>query len=328
MKGSPAEATGVSEALFPDLNLNSADDVARVFLAGARANLGSGCRRGSIDAVEGPGRLIATGDLHDNPLHLSRLVEAAGLGEGVLTRPTRADAARSHLVLHEIIHSDRLVNGMDFSYRALARVAALKAAHPEFVHTLLANHELAQLTGADVMKGGVRCVRAFDAALEWVFGEEAGAVREAIAAFIRSMPLALRVTCSGSASGRVLLCAHSLPSPEMMGKFDPGILFRDLTEEDYRSRTGSAYMMVWGRRYDAEQLEDLVERWGVNLFLLGHDYSEGGVHVVPPNAVVLNSDHERGVYVPLDLSEVVSAEEVARRAVPLGQSWEGGAGES
>ncbi|MBM4108630.1 MAG: hypothetical protein FJ255_07430 [Phycisphaerae bacterium] len=305
--------------VFPDLNLNSADDVAGVLRGGAEANRTARCRSGSIDQISGPGRLIATGDLHDNPLHLSRLVEAAGLGHGVLAVAPGAPApVPSHLVLHEVIHSDRLVNGMDFSYRALARVAALKAAYPEHVHTLLANHELAQLTGADVMKGGVRCVQAFNDALDCTFSARAGTVREAIAEFVRSMPLALRVTCAGPASGRVILCAHSLPSPEMMGKFDPRILFRGLTEDDYRSRTGSAYMMVWGRRYDAEQLEDLVERWGINLFLLGHDFSEEGVHVVPPNAVVLNSDHDRGVYLPVDLSEVLTAEQAVARAVPLG----------
>lgn len=315
-------AGGVGERfLFPNLNLNSAEDVVGALRSGARANRSAGCRSGSIDAIAGPGRLIATGDLHDNPLHLSRLVEAAGLGEGVLAvQPDRPAPTPSHLVLHEIIHSDRLVNGMDFSYRALARVAALKAAYPERVHTLLANHELAQLTGADVMKSGVRCVQAFNDALDCSFTGDADEVRAAIADFVRSMPLALRVTCVGPAAGRVLLCAHSLPSPEMMSRFDPRILFRDLTEEDYRSRTGSAYMMVWGRRYDADQLEDLVERWGINLFLLGHDYAEEGVHVVPPNAVVLNSDHDRGVYLPVDLSEPLSAEQAVGRVVPLGHA--------
>ena len=37
---------------------------------------------------------------------------------------------------------------------------------------------------------------------------------------------------------------------------------RDLTDDDYVPRQGSAHLMVWGRGYDSEQLEDLVERWG------------------------------------------------------------------
>lgn len=305
--------------MFAPLNLHDADAVIDALRSGARANAQASCRRGSMDLIQGPGRLVATGDLHDNPLHLARLVEAAGLGDGVLTAGVHgAPAPRSHLILHEIIHSDRLMNGMDFSYRALTRVAALKALHPELVHTLLANHELAQLTRADVMKNGVRCVQAFDAAVDHAFADRAPDVRGAIEEFIRSMPLAMQATCSGPAAGKVLMCAHSLPAPEMMSRFDPGVIFRDLTEEDYRPRTGSAYMMVWGRGYDAEQLEDLVERWGVNLFLLGHDYSEAGVHAVPPNAVVLNSDHARGVYLPVDLSDPPGVEEAVRSAVPLG----------
>ena len=48
-----------------------------VFLAGARANREAACRRGSIDRIEPPGTLIATGDIHDNPLHFARLVEIA-----------------------------------------------------------------------------------------------------------------------------------------------------------------------------------------------------------------------------------------------------------
>jgi hypothetical protein len=169
------------------LDLRNADAVVAALTAGAHANGQASCRRGSIDHVATPGaKLIATGDLHDNPLHLARLVRAAGFES--------ADAAdHKHLTLHELIHSDRLVNGMDFSYRVLARVAALKAAFPEFVHVLLANHELAQMTGSEVAKDGIRFVEAFDEAIDFAFGDDAPRVRKAVKSFIRSMPIALRM---------------------------------------------------------------------------------------------------------------------------------------
>jgi hypothetical protein len=127
------------------------------------------------------------------------------------------------------------------------------------------------------------------------------------------MPLALRChTPRGD-----ILCSHSLPSPAMMARFDPGILARDLNEEDYRPRTGTAYMMVWGRGYDAEQLEDLVERWGVSMFILGHEHVDTGCTLVPPNAVVLNSDHERGVYLPINLADPPKPGEAPWSVVPL-----------
>jgi hypothetical protein len=292
------------------LDLQNADVVCEALLAGACANREAPCRAGSIDIVRAPGRLIATGDLHDNPLHLARLISAAGLG-GV----DQPAGAPSHLVLHEIIHSDRLINGMDFSYRALVRVAALKAEHPAFVHTLLANHELSQIAGAGIVKDGVRVVEAFDEALDYAFGERMPEVQSAIREFILSMPLALR--CAGPGGRGDILCAHSIPSPWMMNRFDPTVLSRELTEADYEPRQGSAYIMVWGRGYDAEQIEDLVERWGVGLFILGHEKAENGVHFIPPCALVLNSDHERGVYLPIDLEHPPRAERALAMVVPL-----------
>ncbi|MFI4898280.1 MAG: metallophosphoesterase [Phycisphaerales bacterium JB059] len=292
---------------MPPIDLNDPDRVVAAFRAGASANREAACRQGSIDVISAPGRLIATGDLHDNPIHFAKLVEAAGL------RDEDPESGRAHLTLHEIIHPERLLNGIDFSYRALTRVAALKAAHPEFVHTLLANHELAQVLGSGIVKNGVRVVEAFNEGLEYVFAEESERVAAAIADFVRSMPLALRVhTPFGD-----ILCAHSLPGPAMMGRFDPSVLLRDLTEEDYEPRRGSAHLMIWGRGYDAEQLEDLVERWGVNLFILGHEHAPQGAMLVEPNALVLSSDHERGVYLPIDLEHPPAVRDCVGLVVPL-----------
>jgi len=103
-----------------------------------------------------------------------------------------------------------------------------------------------------------------------------------------------------------------------MARFDATILSRELTEDDYAPRVGSAHLMVWGRGYDAEQMEDLVERWGVNLFVLGHEKADNGYLIVPPCAVVLNSDHERGVYLPIDLAQPPSLGEIPSLVRPLG----------
>jgi hypothetical protein len=285
------------------LNLQDPQCVCDVFERGAKACREASCRHGSIDTIHAPGRVICTGDLHDNPVHFEKLVDAAGMrGEG---------GSACHLVLHEIIHPERLVNGMDLSFRALAKVADLKARFPEFVHILLGNHELAQLTNANIMKDGVKNVDAFKAGLQYAFGEEWTRVEAAMNTFIRAMPLAL--SCE-TPRGRIL-CAHSLPPPAMMQRFDPGILSRELTDEDYEPRRGGAYLMTWGRGYDAELLEDLVERWGVNLFILGHEKVDEGARFIPPCAVVLNSDHARGVYLPIDLSNPPRGEQAVAMAV-------------
>jgi hypothetical protein len=312
-------ALGIMEAL----DLRSADATIASLDAGARACRETPIRRGSIERVEvsagsstTDARLIATGDLHDNPVHLLRLLSAAGMCE-----PDANDATASHLTLHELIHGDKLLSGMDFSYRLLARVAALKAAFPTKLHVLLANHELAQALGQAVAKDGVRCNEVFDEALESVFADQAGRVREAITRFVLSLPLAVLFHIDGPPVRRVL-CSHSLPGPELMSRFDPAILNRALTDEDYRARQGSAHLMVWGRGHAQAQLDELARLWNVDLFVLGHEKAEDGVLVLGPSAMVLNSDHERGVYIPIDLRSSLAASELSQQARSLSHTPE------
>jgi len=295
--------------VFDGLNLRCADSVAEAFRAGASACLSASCRRGSIEEIDlaGPlpetGRLVATGDLHDNPVHLARVLQAAGLDD-----PARPHTDRAHLTLHELIHGDQLVQEMDFSYRTLCRAAHLKATFPEHAHVLLANHELSQIVGTGVMKDGVDCVAAFNDAVDHTFGDAAGPVHEAIKGFIRALPLALRVRGAAlpSAGGRgetpsangvgTLLCAHSLPAPELMDRFDATVLARPLDDNDYIPRRGSAHLMVWGRGHTPEHVDGLAALLGVDAFVLGHEKADSGIYRISPRAMVLNSDHNRGAF--------------------------------
>lgn len=306
--------------LLGELDVASPDAVVEALDAGTRACLFAKCRSGSIDHIAAPGKFIATGDLHDNPIHFERLVRAAGMEHllGIRLSPCEnSDPSNyAHLTLHEVIHSDRLIQGMDMSYRVLARVALLKALAPEYVHVLLGNHELAQITGAGIIKDGIKSVDAFNAGVEHIFGSQTDRVQAAIGRFVRAMPLALRITTPRGD----ILASHSLPPAAMMNRFDPSILSRALEETDYEPRRGSAHIMVWGRGYDAELLEDLVERWGVYMFILGHEKVPQGAMFTAPNAIVLNSDHALGAYLPIDLSNPPSPHKALALAVPLAQA--------
>jgi hypothetical protein len=325
LRPSPDQLASADPLALPDpwtMDLASPDAVIRALMAGTHANQTAACRRGSIDVVEVPlgtppsdaPTLIATGDLHDNPVHLRCVCEAAGLvAEADASEPQGRTSvgAPAHLTLHELIHGERLTQGMDMSYRVLARAAALKARSPEHVHTLLANHELAQIVGAGVLKNGVNCVRAFNDGVEYVFGELAPSVTDAINRFIASMPLALRVR---TADGRSLLCTHSIPSPGAVNEgFDFTLLNRPLNAGDLTPRTGSAHQLVWGRGYeDPPFLASVCQRLGADLLIVGHELAPSGVRVVPPCAVVLNSDHPDGCFLQANLAQTLSPDWVAR----------------
>ena len=266
-------------------------------------------RRGSCVHLGDVGRLLVTGDLHDNPTHFVKVVNFA-----------RLEQPENNVILHELIHGERLTHGADMSWRMLAKVARLVEKYPGQVHVMLANHELAQAFNQPVSKGAGENTELFREGLLCSFGDEAEIVDAAIGVFVRALPLAVK-TKNG------ILCSHSLPSLYDMKTFDSGILERDLVEDDYEVRLGSAWQMTWGRNQKPEQLAALAAAWGVKVFIAGHAAVPEGVLAAGPQFLLLNSDHEHGAVLPLMLgNEVSNAQELARGAIPIG-SIEGSLGE-
>ncbi|MFM7481108.1 MAG: metallophosphoesterase [Planctomycetota bacterium] len=283
---------------LPRPNYIDADEMIELFERAADTLLRSPLRRGSTVHLPPRGRLLATGDIHDFPGHLEAIVRLAEL-----------DASSDHhVMLHELIHGERLVDRMDMSYRNLAVVAQLVVAFPLQVHPLLANHELAQCHRMAVSKGGGDQVAMFDDGLEYVFGERAEEVATAIREFILALPLVLR-------ADNGLWCAHSIPGRY---DFDDGAFDRQLEEADYRSPKGTAWTVVWGRTQDPDHVRTLLARLRAKLFVVGHCLVEMGAASPTDGLVVLNSDHERGavVYIALD-QPLPSADELVKQAIPL-----------
>ncbi|MFM7809080.1 MAG: metallophosphoesterase [Planctomycetota bacterium] len=282
------------------VDLLNAEGVAELLGRATESLLRDPLRTGCCVTLPARGRLLATGDLHDHPIHYQKVRAFAQL--------ERAD---HHLILHELIHGERLHHGVDLSWRMLAKTAALRLDHPGQVHPMLANHEIAQAFGQPVSKGAGENTQLFRDGLAWSFGDDAGLVDEAIGAFIRALPLAIR-------TGNGLLCSHSLPSPLAMAKFDLGVLGRELVDADFEPRHGAAWNMTWGRGQTRESVETLAQAWGVSLFVAGHKHVEEGVEAPFPRLLLVNTDHERAAVVPFDLSQPApTSDEAMLNAVPL-----------
>ncbi|NBX33172.1 MAG: metallophosphoesterase, partial [Planctomycetes bacterium] len=145
------------------ISMQDAVSVSTLLDAAAERMLADPLRKGSSVFLPRRGRILLTGDLHDNPVHFMLVQQLAKL----------TASPDNHLVLHELIHGDRLVNGVDLSYRMLCRVAQLTLAFPGQVHVVLANHELAQVFRHPVSKGAGDNLELFDAGLDWAFGDDA-----------------------------------------------------------------------------------------------------------------------------------------------------------
>lgn len=299
----PDAATPLDPPATPGegLDLHDPDTVIDLFDRAAQANMGHPQRSGAVVDLPRTGMLTMTGDLHDNGLNFSRILNIAALH----TDPDH------HVVLHEISHGEKLISGRDYSIRMLSRIAALKLQYPNQVHLIQANHDLAQLVGEGILKDGVSVVERFNEGVDFIYADDADEVRDALGGFIRSFLAAVR-TENG------VFCAHSLPSPRALDTFDPAVVERVPTDADL-GRGGSIYKMVWGRNLTDAIADQLAERWGVKLFVLGHQPADMGYDVIGEKMVVLNSDHDHGVVMPIDLTkDYETLDELISLIVPLG----------
>jgi hypothetical protein len=242
------------------------------------------------------GQLVMTGDMHGQMRNFEKLQRFARLDK----TPVR------HVILHELIHEEMpSIGSLDESHHLLLEAAEYKREFPDQVHFLQSNHELAQMTGCQITKGGRAVCNEFEASVRADYGKRAG--EEVLAAmydFIASYPVA------GRTPNRVF-CSHSLPDDRDMPRFDPTVLDRTLTEEDLMEG-GSAHMMVWGRQWNVAQIEHLRKLFDVDYFLIGHTPQEMGFAVHFDRVIILASDHGHGVFLPFDLKKPYTIDELTR----------------
>ena len=288
----PSPSPSTSDYLDPQT-------VIKVFDQAAAANLNSPLRRGATVHLPNHGRLVMTGDLHDHGVNLQRILKLARLDE----------SPDHHLVLHEVIHGQRRVNGADMSILTLARIAAMKLRFPDQVHLMQSNHELAQIGGEGISKGGHDVAKIFDEGLDFIYESSVKAVRNALARYIRSLVLAVK--CANG-----VFTSHSLPSAHAMRRFDPTVIDRVPTDVDL-SFKGSAYDLVWGRRHGQKIADVLAKSWNTRLFVLGHQAAQDGHFAQGESMLIIDSSHDDGVALPIDLAKTYTRDELIDQLVPL-----------
>lgn len=272
---------------------------AEVFLEAARLNTQDPLLSGSQLRFPDYGQVVMTGDLHGHRRNFDKLVRFCDLEH----------AGARHVILHEIIHEEvESVTGEDNSHQVLFDAARWKCEHPDQVHFLLGNHDLAQMNRHEITKNGRTVTIDFENAVRNAFGG-GSEVMDAINRFLRSLPLAGRTT------NRVLF-SHSLPSPRELPTFDPTVLERVPTDEDLRER-GSAHALVWGRYHTAQAVDALATLLDVDWFVCGHQPQESGFDLLHDRMLILASDHNHGVFLTLDLKKTVTLESLSKNIRPF-----------
>ncbi len=265
----------------------SADRVIETFAAAADENLSSGMRVQQVVNLPDTGEMIMTGDLHDHRRNFDKLLAYADL-------PANPDR---HLILHELIHGDHYdpVTRSEHSWITLFRAAELKVDFPDRVHFMLANHDLAQIHGEGIMKGGISVCESFSRGLKQAFGDRQLVVAAALSEFLLSLPLGIRASNG-------IFCCHSLPTDAQIETYDFSVFGRELTGPDYQRRTGPVYQLIWGRGVTAEGAAHFADQVAADIILTGHQPQDSGYLVNGQRHLILASEHNQGVMLPIDLS--------------------------
>lgn len=273
---------------------------AAMFLEAAELNRDDSLLSGSLLSFPGYGQLVMTGDLHGHRRNFDKLRRYCDL----------ARIGGRHVILHELIHEEvEGLEGRDHSHAVLLDAARWKIEFPDQIHFLQSNHELAQLNRHEITKNGRVVTVAFEESVAEAYNDRFGIVMEAICAFIRSFALA------GRTSNRVFV-AHSLPSPHELAAFDAGVLRRVPTDADLTER-GAAHLLVWGRYHTAQALEMLRDILDADFFICGHQPQETGYDVQHDRMIILASNHNHGVFLPLDLGKPATIEGLTRHIKPF-----------
>ena len=275
-------------------------EAAETFHQAAELNREDSLRTGSLLEFPNYGQVVMTGDLHGHRRNFAKLKKYCDLDR----------AGARHVILHEIIHEEMEgLGGHDTSHEVLLEAALWRCDFPDQVHFLQSNHELAQLRDAEISKNGRIVTRDFDDGVRDSYGSATESVLEAIDAFLRSFALA------GRSANRVFF-SHSLPSPRDLPRFDVGVFEREPTDEDLAER-GSAYMLVWGRYQTRDALEQLQGLLGVDVFICGHQPQDMGYDVFHDTMLILSSEHNHGVFLPIDLSKPATMAILTKRIRPF-----------
>ncbi len=269
------------------------------FRQAAQANRQTAVRQGNVLQL-GPDQadeVMVTADLHGQRLIFHRLCRIADL----------ASHPRRHLLMQEVLHGGPKYPGEQgcMSHLLLEDVARWKVDFPQTFHFLLSNHELAELTEFPIAKGGQILNLQLRMGLRQMYGDALDEVREALAEFLGSCPLAARL------ANRVFIC-HGSPADVDRDGLDAGILERPLQPRDLQLG-GDAFRLVWGRDFRPANAAALAAVVDADVLIHGHEPCEQGFAVPNDRQIILDCCGVSACYLILPVGEQLTHSQIVER---------------
>jgi hypothetical protein len=247
--------------------------------------------------------VVVGGDMHGHLANFLAVMKAADL----LHHPTR------HLILQELIHSETFFypNGGDKSHQLLDLYATLKCQFPERVHFLPGNHEMAQMTGRQVAKGGQSQNALFVLGVQAAYGDAAADICRAYHDLFRDSPLAIR-TANG------VLCCHTTVPAKSLAMFDPLRLLDEQYDEKEYAPGGSVYSILWGRDTSEEAANAFLRKMDAELVVTGHIATDAGYDAPNRRQLIVDCASTPAAYVKFPADRPITHDELVAGVVVIG----------
>lgn len=256
-------------------------------------------RHGHYVHLQNCTEVFVGGDMHGHLANFLSVMKAADLAN----HPTR------HLILQELIHSEFFYpNGGDKSHQLVDLYATLKCQFPERVHFLPGNHEMAQMTGRQVAKGGQSQNAVYVLGVQAAYGDAAADICKAYHDLFRESPLAIR-----AANG--VLCCHTLVPAKSLPTFDPMRLLDDTFDDKEYSPGGHVYAILWGRDTSAETADAFLRKMDSDLVVTGHIATDDGYAVPNPKQLIVDCASTPAAYVKFPADRPITHQELVAGVV-------------
>lgn len=279
------------------------ESIVQTFVQATEANRNTPSREGNTICLgeELADELMVTGDLHGQRRNFNLICRVAALDQH----------PRRHLLLQEVCHGGPTypANGGCMSHLVLEEVAKLKVRYPDRVHFILGNHELSEISDYPIQKAKQMLNLQFRLGLQQMYGEAVEKVREAYLEFLKSCPLAVRLT-----SG--VFVSHSIPQRVDSRPFDKSIFTDELDAVEYYEQ-GNLFELVWGRDYREENAKAFASMVGATVLINGHEPCSEGFAVPNKTQVILDCCSDQACYVMLPVGQTFDQAAIVERIQKL-----------